>query len=118
MCRGDGALCGLIPALSQQVAATVLTFLFGIAGSIGVIDIEQQLREVLGAGDEPSPADEGGSMVDAPSDPSAGADAVADEAASEDELDDDVRVGHDAINALQAVLNGPALQILPLGLCV
>jgi hypothetical protein len=129
------SVLSLIPALSGQVAATVLTFLFSLAGSIGVVDIEKQVREALGHGEQPdSDDDRDDASADAPIHPPSsdrterdqegcddpevleGPHAVDDPETSDDL--DDILVGNDAFDALQAVLNGPALQILPLGLCV
>lgn len=109
------SVLSLIPALSGQVAAGVLTFLFGMAKSIGVVDLEQQVREALGEG-HPTSLDDGGRASDSQaSDASPSVGVEPGEEASESL--DDVRVGND-VDALHPVLNGPAVQILPLGLCV
>jgi hypothetical protein len=108
-----------LPGLSQQVAVGVFTFLIGMAKAIGVVDVDQEVRSALGTADAPS--DE----LVAEQSPAAGKSetAVATETGEPSDTpdtaptDDDIRVGED-IAALNPVLSGPAIQILPLALCV
>jgi hypothetical protein len=105
--------------------AGVLAFLFGLAKAVGVVDVEQQVRSAI-QGDrftedtdddvsdgEPqiSPTDE--ETMSGREEPAELRDSDREES---DELED-IRVGHD-VDALHPVLTGPAVQILPLGLCV
>ena len=108
------SVLSLLPALSGQLMAGVFAFLIGMAKAIGVVDVEQQVRDAIGA--EPSTeqgADEGGPDTEEGDGP-----VETDTDPDQDESDDldDVLVGHD-IEALHPVLTGPAVQVLPLGLC-
>jgi hypothetical protein len=113
------SVLSLLPGLSQQVAVGVFTFLIGMAKAIGVVDVDQEVRSALGTADAPS--DE----LVAEQSPAAGKSetAVATETGEPSDTpdtaptDDDIRVGED-IAALNPVLSGPAIQILPLALCV
>jgi hypothetical protein len=103
----------LVPALSQQLTVGVFTFLIGMAKAIGVVDVEEQVTEAIRGDQAPkveAPAAASGDQ--APSDTESGESEV-----GETGLDDDVLVGND-VAALNPVLMGPAIQILPLALCV
>src|SRR5262249_4183348 len=126
------SVLSLLPALSQQVVVGVFAFLFGMAKAIGVVDFEKEINAVLGQSGIGSDGDESantGQDADGPEhDRSSGtgagtdpqgpdADAEIDEsgAAEAGDSDDDVRVGDDIV-ALNPVLEGPAVQVLPLAL--
>jgi hypothetical protein len=104
----------LVPALSQQVAAGVFTFLVGMAKAVGVVDLEQQVNAVLRDHEPPGSPSEEESV-----DPSRPAPLPRGEADGEPDPpgDEDIFVGND-IAALHPALTGPAVQILPLALCV
>lgn len=89
------SVLSLLPGLAQQVTVTLFAFLVGLAKQIGVADLEQSVQEALG--NETTPTDE---------------------TSDEDEMTlDDIMLGED-IAALHPSLAGPAVQILPLALCV
>ncbi|HEU4973719.1 MAG TPA: hypothetical protein VFT50_01415 [Baekduia sp.] len=105
----------LVPALSGQVMVGVLGFLFSMAKAVGSVDIQSQLAEILtGGSDSSNEADERVTKAAGHGDASSdGRTDVDEDRASEEDL----RVGND-VDALNPILNGPAVQILPLALCV
>ncbi len=105
----------LVPALSQQVAVGVFSFLIGMAKAVGVVDVDAQINEAL-RHDEPAvrPAATAPTPAETAVD---GTETAAADRAGNEEDDDDVRIGND-IAALNPALSGPAVQILPLALCV
>lgn len=128
------SVLSLLPALSQQVVVGVFAFLFGMAKAIGVVDFEKGINAVLGQsgigsdGDESAKAEQeaDGPEQDRPSGtgaateargPDADADTAESGAAEAGDSDDDFRVGDDIV-ALNPVLEGPAVQVLPLALCI
>lgn len=86
------SVLALLPGLSQQVVVALFAFLAGAAKEAGIVDFEQSVREAMGI-EEATPAE------------------------PREFSFDDIAIGND-IAALSPVLDGPAIQILPLALCV
>ena len=106
------SVLSLLPALSGQVMAGVLAFLIGMAKAIGVIDVEQQVRDAIGS-DLPTERDTDNAGPET-GDRDLSAEGASDPEADESDDLDDIRVGHD-IDALSPILSGrsdPAARTL------
>ena len=110
------SVLALVPALSQQVAVGVFALLVGMAKAVGPVDIEQQVADALGHPSAAESTGEGDESKSEGDDRAPGRDSGLEET-DEASDDDDIRVGDDIV-ALHPALFGPAVQVLPLALCV
>jgi hypothetical protein len=113
------SVLSLVPSLAQSTVWGVFAFLGTLSMSLDVKAMEQAAWRSIGKESDTPEADADEEVTEASSDTVGGADAEpqnGDASASDDESGDDVMLGED-IAALTPIVNGPALQILPLAIC-
>jgi len=113
------SVISLVPALTQSVTWWMFAFLFGMASAIDPKEAENAAK--LAAGLEGRDWDEEDEATSGKEDPGSESDQEtepAETANSGDEGDNQILIGDVAAEALAPVVNGPALQILPLAICM